>query len=283
MIFLYYIKFILVIIYKFFFKGNLMVTKSVIKKLSIATVSFGTLLMLTGCATPSFTKVGTTATGEKVAITKKDVHAKTKMSETIFLEPVAPEEQIIYFRFRNTSDEELYIAEKLKREFENKGFIVTKNPKKANFMVQANLLKVGEMDENEQKNYLGAGFGVGAAAAGATLLTGGGRRAGAAGLIGMAVGLAVEAARVKDVHYALVTDVEIRQRPLDGEVVTQDDNQSGQMGRGSVSRQSSSVKGVQWKKYRTRIVSSAYAPGLDFEQAQPFLENGLVKALSGTM
>lgn len=261
-----------------------MLTSIIIKKISMTTVSFGTLLILTGCANPSFTKVGTTATGEKVAITKSDIHAKTNMSETIFLEPVSPEEQIIYFRFRNTSDENLFITEKLKREFENKGFVVTKNPRIANFIVQANLLKVGEMGENEQRNYLVAGYGVGAIAAGATLLTGGGgHRAGAAGLIGAAVGLAVEAARVKDVHYAMVTDVEIRQRPMLGEVVTQYDDQFGEMGRGSVSSQSSSLEGVEWKKYRTRIVSSAYAPGLDFEQAQPFLEDGLVKALSGTM
>lgn len=260
-----------------------MVTKSIVKKIGLVSIALSAVLF-SGCATPAFQKVGTSATGEKVAISKDDIHAKTKMSETIFLEPVAPEEQIIYFRFRNTSDEELYVAEKLKREFEKKGFVVTKNPKKANFMVQANLLKVGQMDENEQKNYLGAGFGVGATAAGVTALTGGGwNRSGKAGLIGLAVGMAIEAARVKDVHYGLVTDVEIRQRPMDGEIVTQSDNQSGQMGRGSVSRQSSSVKGVQWKKYRTRIVSSAYAPGLDFEQAQPFLEDGLVKALSGTM
>lgn len=260
-----------------------MLTRTFIKKLSITSVSFGTLLILTGCANPSFTKVGTTAMGEKVSISKSDIHAKTNMSETIFLEPVSPEDQIIYFRFRNTSDENLFITEKLKREFQNKGFVVTNNPKIANFIVQANLLKVGEMDENEQRNYLGAGYGVGALAAGATLLTGGGHRAGAVGLIGVAVGLAVEAARVKDVHYAMVTDVEIRQRPMLGEVVTQNDNQYGQMGSNSSSRQNSSVQGVQWKKYRTRIVSSAYAPGLDFEQAQPFLEDGLVKALSGTM
>lgn len=260
-----------------------MVTNSMLKKLGLTSLAL-TALLFSGCATPSFTKVGTTATGKKVAITKKDVHAKTKMSETIFLEPVAPEEQIVYFRFRNTSDEDLDVARKLKRAFEDKGFVVTKNPKKANFVVQANLLKVGEMDENEQKNYLGAGFGVGALAAGATALTGGGAsRSGKAGLIGAVVGLAIEAARVRDVHFALVTDVEIRQRPLEGEVVTQSDRQSGKMGKGSVSRQSSTVKGVKWKKYRTRIVSSAYAPGLEFVQAKPFLENGLVKALGGTM
>lgn len=260
-----------------------MIKKSVLKKVMMVSIPLAGILF-TGCAAPTFTKVGTTATGEKVAITKKDVHAKTKMSETIFLEPVAPKYQVIYFKFRNTSDEELEIAQKLKAEFEDKGFVVTNNPSKAHFMVQANLLKVGEMDENEQKNYLASGFGVGAAAAGVTMLTGGGYgRAGTAGLIGAVVGMGIEAARVKDVHYAMVTDVEIRQRPMKGEKVTQNDSMSGQMGKGSVSRQSSTVDNVQWKKYRTRIVSSAYAPGLDFEQARPFLEDGLVKALSGTM
>lgn len=260
-----------------------MIKKSMLKKVMMVSIPLAGILF-TGCAAPTFTKVGTTATGEKVAITKKDVHAKTKMSETIFLEPVAPQYQVIYFKFRNTSDEELEIAQKLKAEFEDKGFVVTNNPSKAHFMVQANLLKVGEMDENEQKNYLASGFGVGAAAAGVTMLTGGGYgRAGTAGLIGAVVGMGIEAARVKDVHYAMVTDVEIRQRPMKGEKVTQNDSMSGQMGKGSVSRQSSTVDNVQWKKYRTRIVSSAYAPGLDFEQARPFLEDGLVKALSGTM
>lgn len=260
-----------------------MIKKSMLKKVMMVSIPLAGILF-TGCAAPTFTKVGTTATGEKVAITKKDVHAKTKMSETIFLEPVAPQYQVIYFKFRNTSDEELEIAQKLKAEFEDKGFVVTNNPSKAHFMVQANLLKVGEMDENEQKNYLASGFGVGAAAAGVTMLTGGGYgRAGTAGLIGAVVGMGIEAARVKDVHYAMVTDVEIRQRPMKGEKVTQNDSMSGQMGKGSVSRQSSTVDNVQWKKYRTRIVSSAYAPGLDFEQARPFLEDGLVKALGGTM
>lgn len=260
-----------------------MIKRAILKKVSLVSIPLAAVLF-SGCATPAFNKVGTTATGERVEITKNDIHAKTKMSETIFLEPVAPEYQVVYFKFRNTSDEELEIARKLKYEFEDKGFKVTNNPDEANFMVQANLLKVGQMDENEQKNYLASGFGVGAAAAGVTMLTGGGYgRAGTAGLIGAVVGLGIEAARVKDVHYAMVTDVEIRQRPMKGEVVTQNDSMSGQMGKGSVSRQSSTVDNVQWKKYRTRIVSSAYAPGLDFEQARPFLEDGLVKALGGTM
>lgn len=248
----------------------------------LATV--GLALVLGGCAGSSFSKVGTNMKGEKVEITKKDVHAKTKMSDTIFLEPVAPEQQIIFFRFRNTSDEELEVQAKLKEKFEQMGFVVTRNPKEANFMVQANLLKVGEMDQNEQKNYLGMGFGGAGLAAGVTLATGGGgHRAAGAALAGALIGMAIEAAKVKDVHYALVTDVEIRQRPLQGEKVTQNDNLSGQQGSSGTTNQVATLDNVQWKKYRTRIVSSAYAPGLEFGQARPFLEDGLVKALAGTM
>jgi len=261
-----------------------MFQKYSIKKFSTLSISLLALLVFSGCAAPSFTKVGSTMTGQKLVISKKDVHATTKMSETIFLEPVAPEEQIVYFKFRNTSDQDLNIVKKLKEEFETKGFEVTKNPREANFMVQANLLKVGEIDENEQKRYLESGFGIGIAAAGATLFTGGdNKNVGKAALIGAALGLAVEAARVRDVHYALIIDVEIRQRPLDGEVITQSDQQSNDMGRNAMSRQSSVTTSIQWKKYRTRIVSSAYAPGLDFEQAQPFLEDGIVRAVGGTL
>ncbi len=260
-------------------------TKSSLKTITLAVSSLGLAALLSGCAGTSFTKVGTNAKGEKVEISKKDIHAKTKMSDTIFLEPVAPEQQIIYFRFRNTSDEELEVSQKLKAKFEQKGFVVTTNPKKANFMVQANLLKVGEMDEAEQKNYLGAGFAGGAIGglAGAATAGGGYQRSAGGALIGMAIGLAIEAAKVEDVHYAMVTDVEIRQRPLEGESVKQVDALGGQMGQSGVSLQAATNNNVQWKKYRTRIVSSAYAPGLEFTQARPFLEDGLVKALAGTM
>lgn len=261
-----------------------MTLKSIVKRTIVPVLSVGAVMLMTGCAGSSFSKVGTTITGEQVLITKSDVHAKTKMSETIFLEPVAPEEQIIYFKFRNTSDEDLDVIQRLRFEFEKIGFIVTNNPREANFMVQANLLKIGVMDEDEQRNYLGSGFGGAAIVGGSALVLGhSGSSSGKAALAGAALGMLYEAAKVKDIHYAMVTDVEIRQRPLDGEYVTQDDDLRGKMGASGSSTQTATNSNVQWKKYRTRIVSSAYAPGLEFEQARPFLEKGLVKALSGTM
>jgi len=255
-----------------------------LKKLLISVSVLSFIIIFSGCSNRSYSKVGTTFTGEEKVVTKKDVHAKTTMSDSIFLEPVSPEDQIVYFRFRNTSDIDMDIYHRLKMEFEKIGFVVTKDPKKANFMVLANLLKAGQLDENEQKSYLLAGFGGGALAAGATALTGGdGHNAGKAAAIGALVGLALEAASVKNVYYAFITDLEIRQRPLKNEKVEQLDIQAGTMGQSALSVQASKTDSVNWKKYRTRIISSAYAPGLEFYQARPFLEKGLIKALVNTM
>ena len=265
-----------------------MVYKKMLSKIVVASLVLGVTLSMSGCAGASFSKVGTDMSGNKVAVSKKDVHAKTEMSDTIFLEPVAPKDQIIYFRFRNTSDEELDVASKIKARFERMGFKVTTNPKEANFLVQANLLKVGEMDEAEQKGFLNSGFSsgiAGAAALGSVSMLGNGSHRGgmAAAGVGLLAGLAFDAMQVKDVHFALVTDVEIRQRPLDGETGVQNDKMSNKQGMSGSNNQSFTNKNVKWKTYRTRIVSSAYGAGLEFEIAQPFLENGMIKAIAGTM
>jgi len=258
-----------------------------------ATVVLGIGMLMSGCAGASFSKVGEDFSGNKVAVSKKDVHAKTKMSETIFLEPVSPERQVIYFRFRNTSDEDLNVERKIKAKFERMGFRVTRNPDEATFLVQANLLKVGQIDKAEQKQLLGQGFkagaGLGAGIGGVSALLGTGsyRDAGTAGLIGAAggalLGMAYDSMKVEDIHYALVTDVEIRQRPLEGETGVQNDGMNNKQGATGHSTQKFVNNNVKWKIYRTRIVSSAYGAGLDFSVAQPFLENGMVRAIAGTM
>ncbi len=259
----------------------------ILLKLITSSVAITLTLSMAGCGA-SFSKVGTSITGDKIAVSKKDVHAKTKMSDTIFLEPVSPKEQIIYFKFRNTSDEELNVASKIKAKFEKMGFRVTKNPREANFLVQANLLKVGEMDEAEQNRYLNSGFSsaiIGGATLGGISMIGKGSHRGsmAAAGVGALLGMAYNAFKVENIYFALVTDVEIRQRPLEGETGTQNDimkNKSGMSGR---SNQSFTNKNIKWKIYRTRIVSSAYGAGLEFEVAQPFLEDGMVRAIAGTM
>jgi len=219
------------------------------------------------------------------AIKKRDLEVQTKMSETVFLEPVAPEEKIVYFDIRNTSDKEVNVKTTIEAAFKNKGYKITTNPKKATYMLQGNILKVGKSDLRESKGYLGSGFGAGvtgaAVGAGAAYALGSSNRttAGVA-LAGAALGFLGDAL-VKDVLYVMVTDLQIRERPLDGEVVTQ--TQQANIAQGSSTKVKQDIKGgkVKWKTYRTRIVSTANKMNLEFAEAQPVLESALARSMSG--
>lgn len=241
-------------------------------------------LILTG----SFLAMGLSFSGcsaMNTAIKKRDLEVQTKMSETIFLEPVAPEERIVYFDIRNTSDKEVNVKEGVEAAFINRGYKITQNPKEATYMLQGNILKVGKSDLRESSSFLGSGFGSGiaGAAAGAAAgyaLTGSNKTAVGLGLAGAAVGF-IGDALVEDTMFVMVTDLQIRERPLEGEVVTQTQNANLAQGSSTTTKQDIQGGKVEWKTYRTRIVSTANKMNLKFEEAQPVLESALAKSMSG--
>ncbi len=215
------------------------------------------------------------------AISKKDLDVQTKMSETIFLEPVSPEKKIVFVDIKNTSDQEVNIASRVEAAFINRGYRVTKDPKEATYMLQGNILKVGKSDLRESQSYVNSAFGGGVmGAAAGYAATGSGRTGAALGLAGAVVGIAADA-MVKDNLYVMVTDLQIRERPLEGEVVTQ--TQKAYLDQGSSTTTKQSIEGgkIEWKTYRTRIVSTANQVNLEFEEAKPALENALVRSISG--
>jgi len=227
--------------------------------------------LLTGCGALS------------TAIEKRNLEVQTKMSSSIFLEPVAPEKQIVYVRVRNTTDKEIDIQQNVKDAFASNGFIVTKNPKEAQFMVQANLLQVGKGDARSARSALESGFGgavlgLGVAAASRASATG----YGVAGLVGGLVG-SVANSLIKDVYFTMITDVEIRQRPAYGETIEQNMEGSSRQGNSASVNQNVKSSNAKWKIYRTRVVSTANKVNLDFEEAKPVLIKGLSRSLSGLL
>ncbi len=241
-------------------------------------------LILTG----SFLTMGLSFSGcsaMETAIKKKDLDVQTKMSETIFLEPVAPEKRVVYFDFRNTSDQQIEIKSAIAAAFTNKGYKITENPEEANYMLQGNILKVGKSNLRETQSFLGSGFGAGAVgavggAAAGYAATGSNRTAAGLGLAGAAIGF-VGDALVKDIMFAMVTDLQIRERPLKGEVVTQTQNANLAQGSSTTTKQDIQGGKVEWKTYRTRIVSTANKVNLEFEEAKHVLESALARSVSG--
>lgn len=215
------------------------------------------------------------------AIKKRNLDVQTRMSETIFLEPTEPNKKIILVDVRNTSDKEMNVKDNIIASLQSRGYLVTSSPQQANYMLQVNILQVGKTDLRGSQSALDGGFG------GAVLGAGVGysshnssSNAAIGGLIGAAVGVVADA-MVDDTYYSMVTDVQIRERPLSGEVVKQ--TQSANLKQGSSTNVAQAIQGgnIDWKTYRTRVVSTANKVNLDFTEAQPALEEALGKSLSG--
>jgi hypothetical protein len=222
---------------------------------------------------------GCAATTTSVRYAELDV--QTKMSTTIFLEPVAPQYRTVFVQVRNTSDKLINIEGAVRKAIISRGYALESDPTRAHYILQANVLQVGKIDISALEQNEGAATGgvIVGAAAGALL---GGSNSGEGALIGgLLAGLLenISGSMVKVVHYSMITDLQISERvqaPVSEEF--RSDLKSGSAS--STTQKSETVSSL--KKYQTRIVSTARQVDLEFAEALPHLEQGLINSISGT-
>ncbi len=236
------------------------------KVMAVAVMS--SVLVLSGCGA-----MGT-------AIKKRNLDVKTKMSETIWLEP--SNNRTVYLQIKNTSDKDMSgLQAKIASAVTAKGYQVVTNPDTAGYWIQANILKADKMDLRESLGWLSKGYegAATAAALGAGITAYNSNSAGATLGVGLAAGLAADA-MVEDVNYTMVTDVQIAERTS---TKVQTDNVAVlRQGTSGAKVQTSSETGNQ-HKYQTRIVSNANKVNLKFPEAQPILEDQLAKSISNIL
>jgi len=227
-------------------------------------------------------------TAMSTAIKKRNLDVQTRMSETIFLEPVSPSKRVIYVDIRNTSDKDLNITESIREQMKRSGYTITDNPDNAYFMLQANVLQVKKSDLRTAQNALNAGFGgavmggtIGAVTGSRSSHYGYNSRGAVIGTIIGGLGSMIGDAMVKDIVYVMITDLQLKERPSKGEVIVQTQNTSATTGTATRVNQTVSGGKPKWKIYRTRIVSTANKVNLNFKDAQDTLENGLIKSIGG--
>ncbi|MFO8785921.1 complement resistance protein TraT [Legionella pneumophila serogroup 1] len=144
----------------------------------------GSFALLVSCAATS------------TVIEHRNLETYTKLSQTIFLDPVAQSQKTIYITVKNTSQESLTIDKSLKQALEEHDYKVVGNPDKAHYLLQANILKVGKMSTSASQSALGGGYG--SALAGAATGTALGALSGhsstmiGAGISGGIIGLAAD-------------------------------------------------------------------------------------------
>jgi Enterobacterial TraT complement resistance protein len=221
------------------------------------------------------------------SIAKKDLDVQTKMSDTVFLDPVGPDKKIVFVQIRNTSDKAFDIEGLIVTAITGRGYRVTHDPDSAHFRLLGNVLSVGKSSPTAAEAALASGYG-GAFAGSATGAVVGGvthgwTGAAVGGVVGGILGGVTETvanAAVKDVTFMVVTDIEISEKARQGVIVRQDSQQDASQGVGGRRTQTSSEV-TDVKKYRTRIVSTANKANLGYEEAAPELTAGLVRSISG--
>lgn len=230
------------------------------------------LFVLTGCS------------ATQTAIKKRNLEVSSKTSSAIILEPVAPEKRIAYVRVRDLSGENFHIKDALIAALQQKGIQVTQNVQKANFMLTASILQAGKTTADRASDALSAGFAGGLIGAGASVALGGSaNQAAGFGLAGAAAGFLVDTL-IDDVYYSVVVDVEMRERPLEGDTMVSGNIIDAKEKNNTVV--SSYVKrgeNYNWITHQTRVVTTANKVNLKFEDAMPEIRKGLSQILSNML
>jgi len=203
-------------------------------------------LALAGCASSGPPPAQATNAGTQIG----NARLKTKMSSTIFLRPVAQDKRVIYVEGHNTSSAQgINFKPIIQQALFAKGYTLTNDPDKAEFILQYNLRYLGkETKSHTATGALAGGFG-GAILEGAA--GGSGIQSARAGIIGAGIG-ALVGYMMSENQYMMVVDLQIQQRDGSG-----------------------------WDTHRNRVASEAAGQHLQFDYAKPALQKVVAQSIAG--
>ncbi len=218
------------------------------------------------------------------AIEHSDMQVKLKMTDTIFLDPVAKaKNRTVYVAVNNTSDMQEVDTGMLQNLIASrltaKGYQVVQDPSQAGYIIQANVLYMDYYRQTGTKEGAVEGALIGA---GSGALIGQSRDTSIAlGLIGGVIGgiggaLIGKALKVET--YAGVVDVELREKtdkPVTGQILTNAKQGS------STTIQTKQEVNTNWQIYRTKIVCTAQQTNIDKNEAARAIAERIATQIGG--
>jgi hypothetical protein len=230
-------------------------------------VAFLLVFILTGCDVAH------------TVIRKRHLDVQTKMNATVFLDPVSAQKKTIYVQLKNTSGKpEMNLKKPITALLREKGYKLVEDPEEARYLLQVNVLQVARSDLKAAEQALKRGFGK-------PLLSGKQvpskvKKVVAAGAcLGNAVSK-VASAMVQDIVYTVITDVQISEHTEQAVAIKEKIKSTLKQGtRGSKNITATEI--INWKRYQTRVVSTANRVNLQFEQAVSLLITGLSRSIAG--
>lgn len=212
-------------------------------------VAVALLVMTSGCARQVFN-----------AIDNRKMTVAAKMSSTIFLdETQVNTNRDVYVQTRNTSDmQNIQFGSLLREDLARRGMVVVNNPRKAEYVLQANVLEMTK--QTQHLTAAGALIGgYGGALSGMSLMRGNsnfgsyGMGVGAAGLVGAGIGALAGSMIHVDTYFGVV-DIQLQQRMKHR--VRGYEETNARQGSATVLHTDREVD-TNWQTYRTRIVATA--------------------------
>ena len=218
------------------------------------------------------------------------------------LKPIRPDQRKIWFRYRDLTQESYDLSARIRQGLEGAGYQLVNDPDQARFHCYYTLRFFGENDKADGGKATATALGAiagGAAGVGIAAAAGGGTAAYVAGglgggVVGGLTGLAIHNYS-KAVEYNMILDMRIAERKKGPVLVsTEIDDQQVQHSGAGANTAGGVIAGMQstfesnkqshqettnmlWRE--NRLVLFARQIGLEPQEAQPKLENALVKML----
>lgn len=208
------------------------------------------------------------------SIAKKDLDVQTKLSTSIFVDPVPSQQRKIYMEVRSAVmefDRNVFRQSLITQiESSGNGYQIVDSPSDAQYSMSVFVRNLEKASPTAAENYLSRGYeGVAVGSAVAFASGSGYRGAAAGGIIGGLVSTATNAF-VKDVTYLLVADIQIKERARSGVIVRRDSKTNTKISDDGATTQTYS-EATDQKEYRTRVVTTANKANLELEEAQPLM------------
>ncbi len=245
------------------------------------------------------------------AVGKRTLDVQTRMSQTIHLDPVEPEQRTVFVDIRNTSDKaEFDVRNDVVATLAKRGYQVIENPNAAHYWLQVNVRSVqkkhpvdalSEGDEPMAREDIDAILNpqnavlppvdeavaeepyhdapVHVHAYGGGHVDSDDLKKIAVAAIVIVAAESIGNALVHDVYYTVITDIQIAEK-TDETVVHEAAHHDLQQGT-SGGTESIWSRETNRRKYQTRVVSFANQVNLDWQDAEAKLREGLTRSLSG--
>lgn len=213
------------------------------------------------------------------SVAKRNLDVQTKISTSIFVDPVKRELRTVYVDIRSGVMEfdRNAMSRVVRDAFTGNanGYTITDDPDKAHYQMNIFVVSLEKASPTAGEIALKQGYNSDVSAAAASgMIVGADQRNSATsavggGLIG-ALGTTAANAFVQDVTFMLVADVQVKEKAAQGVIVRKDSKISTKVSDAGASTQTVS-EATDKKEYRTRIVTTANKANLELTEAQDLM------------